>query len=68
MGENCVYLRNIQARACVTHYRVTDIDEGWVDRFQMGDYLTKFGKEALGPNIAIDDMGVMVDIVGIQTI
>ena len=47
MGEDCVYLRNIQARACVTHYRVTDIDKGWIDGFQVGDYFTKFGKEAL---------------------
>ena len=34
----------------------------------MQDYFTKLGEEALGSNIAIDNVRVMVDIVCIQTI
>jgi hypothetical protein len=32
------------------------------------DYFTKFGEEALGPNIAIDNVRVMVDVVCVQAI
>ena len=63
-----LYLRNIQARTSVTHHWITHIDERWVHRFQMGDYFTKFGKKALGANIAINDVRVVVDIVCIQAI
>ena len=63
-----MYLRNIEAWPCVTHHWVTDIDKGWVHRFQVRDYFTKFSQEALGPNIAIDNVRVMVDVVCIQTV
>ena len=34
----------------------------------MQDYFTKLGEEALGSNIAVDNVRVMVDVVCIQTI
>ena len=34
----------------------------------MRDYFTKFGEEALGPNIAIDNVRIMVDVVRVQTV
>ena len=34
----------------------------------MRDYFTKFSQEALGPNIAIDNVRVMVDVVCIQAV
>ena len=34
----------------------------------MRDYFTKFSQEALGPNIAIDNVRVMVDVVCVQAV
>ena len=34
----------------------------------MRDYFTKFGQEALGPNIAIDNVRIMVDVVCVQAV
>ena len=47
-----MYLRNIESWSCVTHHRVTDIDMGGFH----GDYFTKFGEEALGTYIVIDNV------------
>ena len=63
-----MYLRNIQARTCVSHDRVTHVDQARVDCLQMRDYFTQFSKEALGANITVDNVGVVVDIVSIEPI
>ena len=60
--------RDIEAGAGVPHHGVADVDQARVDGLQVGDDAGQLGQEAPGADVAVDDVGEVVDLVCVQPV
>ena len=60
--------RHVEPGTGVPHHGVADVDQVGVDGLEVGHHAGQLVQETPGPDVAVDDVRVVIDAVGVQAV